>query len=292
MAQDKTPANPGRSPPRMLFVQRCEQLSPGMRRVILGGPQLAGFPVNSAGAHIKLMLPRAGQTRPELPTLGPDGPIWPADDQRPIVRTYSVAAFDPQAGSHGELAVDFVLHGTAGGTDSGPAADWAWRAQPGAAIGVAGPGDTRLFMPGADFYLLFADPSSLPLLQAVLQALPTTARGQALIEVPNQDEIRPLQHPPGIALSWFSRADAPARSSRLLLQAVQKMPWPKGQISVTLAGERAQVMALHAWLRPRVPLAAMYAVPYWKEEQQEEVWHAERHKIMDAFQEDAEPQAA
>src|SRR5437016_8029111 len=97
----KTPAP--RTPPRLLRVRRTRQLTPHMRRITLAGEALAGFPTDSDGGHIKLLLPRPGQVEPVLPTLGPDGPIWPADDIRPIARTYTVGRHDPAAG---ELDID------------------------------------------------------------------------------------------------------------------------------------------------------------------------------------------
>lgn len=267
-----------RTPPRMLHVRRTLQLTPNMRRITLSGAALAGFPPHSDGAHIKLLLPRAGQIEPLLPTLGPDGPIWPPAEIRPIARTYTVARYDALAG---ELDVDIVLHG-----DDGPASGWALRAVPGTAVGVAGPGGAPRFVPDADYFLLIGDPSALAVLAAVLRALPVHACGEALIEVPDRSEIQELQHPPGLRVRWLSREGAPAGSSTLLLEQVRQLRWPAASVSVTLAGESTQVVALREYLlRQRaVPRHAMYAVPYWKDRHTEEAYHAERHRIMDAFE--------
>ncbi|MFC4158683.1 siderophore-interacting protein [Chitinimonas lacunae] len=270
-----TEATPRRTPPRLLRVRRIRQLSPQMRRITLAGEALAGFPVGSDGAHIKLMLPRAHQIEPVLPTLGPDGPIWPPADQRPITRTYTVSRYDEAAG---ELDVDFVLHG-----DDGPASSWALRAQLGDAIGVAGPGGPDRFMAGADWYLVVGDPSSLALVHAVLAALPADAQGQVLIEVPDEAEIQPLTAPPGVAVRWLSREGGHAGESTLLIDALRRLDWPDGKVSVTLAGENAQVVAMRDFLLKErgVPRQAMYAVPYWKDRHTEEAYHEERHRIMD-----------
>lgn len=274
----KTPSP--RTPPRLLRVRRTRQLTPHMRRITLAGDALAGFPVDSDGAHIKLLLPRHGQLEPVLPTLGPEGPIWPPDDIRPISRTYTVGHYDALAG---ELDIDFVLHG-----DNGPASSWALRAKPGSAIGVAGPGGPARFLRDAGYYLLLGDPSALAVLAAVLGALPDDARGHALIEVPNINEIQPLRHPPGIDLRWLSREGGRAGNSTLLLDAVRRLKWSSAAISITLAGESAQVVMLREYLleEREVSRRAMYAVPYWKDEYTEEDYHAERHRIMDAFEMD------
>lgn len=91
-------ALPKYTPPRMPHVRRQLQGAPHMRRITLGGAALAGFPPDSDGAHIKLLLPRPGHIEPVLPTLGADGSIWPSEDIRPIARTYTVSRFDVEAG--------------------------------------------------------------------------------------------------------------------------------------------------------------------------------------------------
>jgi len=278
MSKAPVPAATPRTPPRLLRVRRTLQLTPHMRRVTLAGPALSGFPPDSNGAHIKLLLPRPGQSEPVLPTLGPDGPVWPPDDIRPIARTYTVGRYDAEAG---ELDVDFVLHG-----DDGPASSWALHAVVGAAVGVAGPGGPPRFVPDADYFLLLGDPSAFAALAAVLGALPEHARGTVLIEVPDRGEIQHLRHPPAVTVRWLSRERAAAGSSTLLLDQLRTLDWGSGSVSVTLAGESTQVVALREYLLKEraVPRRAMYAVPYWKDEHTEEAYHAERHRIMDAFE--------
>lgn len=270
---------PTRNPPRLLHVRHAHPLTPQLRRIVLGGDALAGFPEDSDGAHIKLLLPRDGQREPVLPTLSADGLHWPPDDIRPIARTYTVGRYDACAG---ELEVDIVLHG-----DDGPASRWAARAVPGDAVGIGGPGGPCLFRPEADWFLLAGDLSSVPLIAAVLRRLPAHACGHALIEAPARDEIQALPHPRGIELQWLVRGETRAGESRLLLDAVQRLAWPAGVPSVTLAGENAQVVAIRQHLLDarRVPRRMMYAVPYWKDRHTEEAYHEERHRIMDEMDE-------
>jgi NADPH-dependent ferric siderophore reductase len=271
-----------RTPPRMLRVRRIEQLSPQMRRIVLAGPALAGFPLDTEGGHIKLLLPRPGQLEPVLPTLGPDGPVWPPADVRPIARTYTVSIYDPAAG---ELGVDFVMH-----DDAGPASGWAASAREGSAVGVAGPGGPRRLVPGTDCYLLFGDPSAIPVLASVMAKLPASASGHAFIEVPDRGEIQSLRCPPCVQLHWLVRGQVRPGASTLLLEAARALRWPAGSISVTLAGESRQVVAVREHLlRERgLPSESLYAVPYWKDLHTEEAYHAERHQIMDSFEEEAQ----
>jgi NADPH-dependent ferric siderophore reductase len=265
---------------RLLQVLRIVERTPQMRRITLGGADLAGFPAGSEGAHIKLLFPPLAGEAPVLPMLGERGPVWPEGAVRPVVRTYSVARIDAQAQ---ELDVDIVLHG-----DEGPASRWASTARVGDSLGLAGPGGPELFRAEADRHLLIGDPSSYALLCAVIAKLPGHARIDALLEVPDADEVQPLPQHPGLTARWISREGAPAGPSLRLLEAVRGLPWPTSdRVSATLAGESAQVVAIRDFLlRERaVAKSMMYAVPYWKDRWDEERYHEERHRIMDEFDE-------
>lgn len=263
---------------RLLRVLRIAERTPQMRRITLGGADLAGFPAGSEGAHIKLLFPALAGEAPALPTLGERGPVWPDGAARPAVRTYTVARID---GDAGELDVDIVLHG-----DEGPASRWAAAARVGDPLGLAGPGGPALFRADAPRHLLIGDPSSYALICAVIAQLPAQARVEALLEAPDRAEIQPLPEHPRLQARWFSRDGEPAGASRRLLDAVRELPWPDEAVSVTLAGESAQVVAIRDLLaRERgVPRSMMYAVPYWKDRWNEERYHDERHRIMGAFE--------
>ncbi|RDZ27163.1 siderophore-interacting protein [Lysobacter silvisoli] len=260
-----------RPAPRLLQVLRNQARTPRMRRVTLGGAALAGFPPGSEGAHIKLLFPSAPGAAPALPELTAQGPRWPAGAARPQVRTYTVAAHDASAQT---LDVDLVVH-----AHGGCASAWAQAAQPGDAIGLIGPGGPPLYRPQAARYLLIGDPSSYALVHAVMRKLPAQALGDVLMEVPHADEIQPLPPRERMRVQWLS--DAPGR----LLAALRALPWPPGEVSATLAGESGVVVAARNFLvgQRGVPRSAMYAVPYWRRGSDEDAYHDERHRLMDAF---------
>ncbi|KRB04179.1 siderophore-interacting protein [Lysobacter sp. Root690] len=265
---------------RLLRVLRIAERTPQMRRITLGGVDLAGFPGGSEGAHIKLLFPALAGEAPQLPTLGEHGPVWPEGATRPLIRTYTVARIDPQLN---EIDVDIVLHG-----DDGPASRWACAARVGDPLGLAGPGGPELFRTDAQRHVLIGDPSSYALLCAVIAKLPDSVDIDALLEVPDASEIQGLPAHPRLRARWLSRDGQPAGASRLLLDAVRALPWPDGEsISVTLAGESAQVVAIRDFLAGErgVHRSMMYAVPYWKDRWDEDTYHEERHRIMDAFDE-------
>ncbi|XOZ34507.1 siderophore-interacting protein [Halomonadaceae bacterium KBTZ08] len=268
-----------KTPPRMLEVQWVHRLSPNLLRVALGGPDLEGFPANRNGAHIKVFLPQQGQSEPELPELGANGPVWPPRDRRPITRTYSVRRLDTEAGI---LEIDFVVHG-----DEGPASAWARRAAPGQRIGIAGPGGPDPLLGSADWYLLAGDITALPAISALLEECPASAQGQAIIEVPTADDCQELTCQADIAIHWLVR-ERPAGQDRQLIDAVEAIDWPAQRCFAWIAGENATVVHIRNLLRRSHGLQRqqMYAVPYWKASLSEERYHQERHHIMDTFDND------
>jgi NADPH-dependent ferric siderophore reductase len=251
--------------PRKLHVVQSIQLTPHLQRITFGGEELNDFPAGSHGAHLKLLLPQQGQPL-VLPIAGPHGLIWPTTQERPVVRTYTVRRFDTALK---ELAVDFVLHDA-----YGPASDWARHAKAGDEIGLVGPAGPALFNPEADFFLLAGDLSALPLISAVLETLPGRATGHAFIEIPALSDQQPLQHPPGMQITWLSNA---------MHDAVLAMPWPAGSVSATVAGEADAVIRIRKYLRldKKLSPADCYAVPYWKKQHSEEAYHDERHRVLD-----------
>src|SRR5690606_35199058 len=141
------------SSPVLLRVKEVLPISPSLRRITLAGPGMEHFPHHCPAAHIKVFLPRPHQEVPTLPELGPNGPIWPPAEVKPIVRTFSVRAFRP---NQKELDIEFTCHGTIG-----PASRFALSAQVGDAIGISYPGGPDPMIVPADVYHMAADTSAL-----------------------------------------------------------------------------------------------------------------------------------
>jgi NADPH-dependent ferric siderophore reductase len=238
-----------------------------LRRIRFGGPDLHDFPDMGPGAHIKLFVPEPG-AEAVLPVMSAQGPQWP-EGPRPAARTYSVRSLDA---ANGTLDVEFVLHG-----GNGPASRWAAEARVGDSLGLAGPGGPPLLRRDAEFFLLAGDLSALPAIAAVLEQLPPTASGVALIEA---DPPLPLVHPPALQLHWLGSGQTSP-----LPEAVRALQWPTDSrpVSATVAGESDAVMAIRRYLRRdrQLPRDALYAVPYWRRGHSEEQYHEQRHELMD-----------
>lgn len=255
--------------PRRLTVRQTERLSPHLLRVRFFSEELHDFPDAAPGAHLKLFVPPPG-AKAVLPTIGAGGPEWP-EGPRPAARTYSLRRFDR---TRRTLDIEFVLHG-----EDGPGSRWAARARTGDSIGVAGPGGPKLSRSDADFHLLAGDLTALPAIAAVLENLPASARGAALIEVEDAGDELDLRHPPGVKLHWLRGG-----ASSPLPDAVREIDWPSSvRIFATVAGENDAVLAIRRHLRRDrgVPTESLYAVPYWRRGRREEEYHEERHRLME-----------
>lgn len=272
---DTPPAPPVRRA-RALEVLRATQLTPHLKRITFGGEQLAGFPRQSNGAHIKLFLKRREQAELTLPSVGPNGPIWPPKALRPLVRTYTVRRYDEAAG---ELDIDFVTHG-----EHGPASAFAINAKPGDVVGISMPAAQEQRFFSADWCLLNGDLSALPAISAYLELLPSHTRGYAFIEIPDRADELPITTQSQVEVVWLHQNGVRSGQSTLLLDAVRQVEWPSsGAIFPWLAGESSAVVAVRNFVMERYGISReqMYTVPYWKAGQDEETYHEQRHRIMD-----------
>ncbi|WP_051580348.1 siderophore-interacting protein [Pseudonocardia acaciae] len=246
---------------RTLRVLRTERVTPRMARVTLGGEELAGYPPFAPDQRIKLFFPVAGQSRPAMPRASSGGPVWPPGEPRPIIRSYTVRRFDPDAG---ELDVDFVLHG-----EHGPAAEWAARAEPGDWVGVSDPGGRYRPDASAGAHLIIGDESALPAIATVLDALRDfDGPIEAYIEVADPAEEQPLPTTAATRPHWLHRGDAPP--GRPLLDAVRAAELPTGvppsRCQAWLSAEATAVRDIRAHLLDdrALPRRMIYATGYWR----------------------------
>ncbi|APX13490.1 NADPH-dependent ferric siderophore reductase [Tateyamaria omphalii] len=249
MAQ--TIRNVARRPaPRVLTVAQAWCLTPNMIRVVFAGPELDGFPTGREGGNCKLMIPDQDESKTDFAARLRDGPA-------PVRRTYTVRTFD--AGRQ-ELTIDFVAHG-----DEGPASRWASRAKPGDFLGFAGPSTPKVTQFDADWYLVAADPSAIPVAAATLEAMPRDAKGVAIFEVTAPEDKQKIAIPAGFDVHWLIHPD-PHTPSRAQEDLIRSMDWPKGRVKTCIAGESGVIKSLRAFLmnERKLPKEDMYISGYWK----------------------------
>jgi NADPH-dependent ferric siderophore reductase len=252
---------------REVGVVRAVDLTPGMRRITLGGEQLRaftsanGFPqpaFDSPGFDddIRLVFRYPGHAEPVLPVQKEKGVDLPRDP-RPLSKVYTVRRWDPEAG---ELDVDFVKHGIGVGTT------WAYRTQPGDRIHLYGPSASRALPHDADWLLVAGDDTAIPAIARLLEALPADARAQVFVEVAEDSHRLELRALPHVEVTWLVRDGAEAGTTTLLQDAVKRSGWWDGRPFAWLAGEHTAVRDLRRHLVEDrgVPKEDIEFTGYWR----------------------------
>ncbi|MEM6492663.1 MAG: siderophore-interacting protein, partial [Pseudomonadota bacterium] len=179
------------------------------------------------------------------------------DGPPPVRRTYTVRKFDADTGV---LSVDFVAHG-----DTGPGSRWASHAKPGDFVGFAGPSAAKVDHFEADWYLVAADPSAIPVAAAALERMPRDAKGVAVFEVTSEHDRQEIDMPDGVEAHWLIHPD-PHQPSTAQETLIRGLDWPEGRVQTCVAGESGAVRGLRAFLmnEKQLPKADAYISGYWR----------------------------
>ncbi|WP_019633356.1 siderophore-interacting protein [Actinomadura atramentaria] len=251
-------------------VVRTERITPHMIRVVLGGPGLTGFPAGEFTDHyVKLLFPRPGVSYPEPFDMAAVRAEYPRD-QWPVTRTYTVRAWDADAG---ELTLDFVYHG-----DTGLAGPWAEAARPGDEIRFLGPGGAYAPDPDAGWHLLAGDESALPAIAAALERIGDGVPVRAFVEVADAAERQDLKVPGGAEVVWLERGGR--RVGEALTEAVRALEFPPGEIHAFVHGEAGFVRDLRRYLRVEkgIPLERLSISGYWRVGRDEDGWQSAKRE--------------
>ncbi|KPG93477.1 siderophore-interacting protein [Pseudomonas sp. RIT-PI-r] len=238
---------------RKLEVLRVVDLTPRMRRITLGGPELAGFVSLGTDDHVKLLFPQNAEQTAALETMvlgaGKDnGPM-------PEMRDYTPRRYDLDAL---ELDIDFVLHG------DGPASTWAEQAQPGQFLHIGGPRGSMIVPDIFDSYLLIGDETALPAIARRLEGLAANRKALVVIEVENGAEQQVLESPAQVNVIWVLREG----SKDNLLATVKQLQVPKGNLYAWVATETKVSRQIRRVLIDEHGLdeQLIKAVGYWRAE--------------------------
>ena len=221
---------------RTLTVVRTTTLSPGLRRVTLGGADLTGFASLGATDHVKLLFPEGD---PDVKR-----------DYTP--REFRAATDDAPA----ELDIDFFFHG------DGPASQWAAAAVPGSELTIGGPRGSHLPPTGASRFVLGADESSLPALARWIELLPQTHEILAFVELDNQSDAAYLEpdHVHKARVVWLNKSDG------ALERAIRALGPIGDDTFVWVAGGASTLVPIRRYLRRELGLPASQVKidGYWK----------------------------
>lgn len=276
-------------------VVSAEDLSPTLRRVVLGGDGLAGYLSTGIGdEYIRLIFPGEGETEPILPTVTDDALDYGSIDLD-LLRTYTVRGFDA---ARGRITVDFVVHG------HGVATTWARAARPGQPVGLNSP--TGLYTPpeGLQWQILASDLAGLPALARLIEQTPDGVQTRVVVEVPGPDDEIDLPRRARTTVTWVHGGNG--RGASRLDEIVRKLRLPDGVGYIWVAGETAALRGVRRYLRHelRLPSTAFKVVGYWTDAAEawqqrwdalddatrnelEEMWESDRgeEEIMDEYEE-------
>ena len=242
----------------LVTVTNTEVISPAIRRITLKSDDANHFTPDCEGKYFKFLFSKQGDT--DLSTL--------AEDERPVLRTYTIRDFDP---ANTTLTVDFVRH-LADDPSCGFAARWAEKTQVGDTIKIIGPGGSEYPAFDRTWNFFVADMTALPALSVVLKKLPADAQGYAVIEVAEAADIQTLTCPAGVKQIWVDRSQGESLS-----ETVQSQVWRDGEVDVWCACEFDSMRALRRYFRNEraIDKDHIYISSYWKDGVTEE-----GHKVI------------
>ena len=217
-----------------LEVVGSRPLGPGMQRLVLTAPELAGLQYRP-GQDMMLMVA--------------------VDGDRPVRRRYTIAALDPGLRL---LTLDVVRHA------GGPGERWVATARPGDRIEGIGPRGKIFLAPAADWHLFIGDDSALPAFFAMAAALPARSRAALIVEVPGPRDEQELTCAADVEVTWLHRLERSPGDPSALVAAATTAVLPEGRGHAYLAGEATAVLRLRETLAGRgLATEQISAKAYW-----------------------------
>lgn len=252
---------------REFDVLRVEDLTPGMRRVVLGGPAIGphirdGVEVPAVAStgfddDVKILVPdaRTGEFPFPVPrNTDQDRVAWtPGSFEH--ARTYTVRDFDAATG---ELTIDFVIHGT------GLAASWARRAVPGGTVLIAGPKHSAALPRDVDWMLVAGDETALPAIGRCVEQMPSGLKATVIIEVAEPAHGQRLESAADVEYVWLYRSESGGQSR--MVDAVRAAR-PRGDRPfLWVAGEALTIKPLRRWAtaQPGLGKDRIEITGYWR----------------------------
>ncbi|KOU07849.1 siderophore-interacting protein [Streptomyces sp. NRRL F-2295] len=251
---------------RRVTVRRVHEVTPRMRRVVLGGADLAAFtrdgidrPAFAAPGfddHVKLILASDGDVRAALPAQLPHGIEWTPAEHR-VTRDYTPRRVDPEAG---ELHLDFVVHG------DGPAEAWSASAREGDELWFVGPKSSLRLPERLDWIHLVGDETALPAIGRFLDERPLDAPAHVLVTVSHDEARQELALRDGDTVTWVVAEPGDAAA---LEAAVRALPVPPGEGYVWAAAESRALLPVRRYLQRerKLPKDRVNITGYWHREE-------------------------
>lgn len=220
---------------RSLTVESVDDITPGMRRIVLNGEDLADFTSLAPDDHIKIIV------------SGTDG----AEERR----DYTPRRYDNAARS---LTIDFALH------EAGPVTRWAIEAQPGRRLEIGGPRGSAVVASNVKRWLLIGDETALPAIGRRIEESGADATITMIAAVSDQSEEQSFETASVLRTRWVHRPLSGATNAEPLIAALAGIDIV-AQTFVWIAAEASVVRAIRAYLVEErgYPLSWIKASGYW-----------------------------
>lgn len=258
-----------------LSVTRKEYITPYYIRVFLTGNGVEQIALTTVGTHNKIFIPPKGINKVYFPEFNATTRQWIVlpEEIRPSMRTYTHRGIDLDKK---EVWIDFVAHG-----DEGPASEWAINAQSGSVLGVMMKVKKKKLYPQAENYVLIGDATAIPVLGAILEDLPKTAKVICIIEVHSKDDEQHLRTKADTQFQWLHNSNPKKESN--LPKAVKSLTLPKKNRYAYIAAEFSAVKKIRYYLRDEKDWQRQdfSAISYWKAGESEDISASERHPAND-----------
>ncbi|SDH20425.1 siderophore-interacting protein [Agrococcus jejuensis] len=209
-----------------------EQISPHLRRVTLGGEDVANMTPQGYDQWFRFFMRRPDQDALQVPTSPKQWfpqYLLMSEAKRPHIRNYTIRAFrrDVQ-----ELDIDFVVH-----EDPGPGAQWSIDAKVGERAALLDEGLLYNDDGVEGDVLMVGDESVIPAIAGVCGSIDRATRGIAVIEVGHMDDVQDLGQPDGIDVHWIHRGSE--REGQAGLRALSELDLPGDIAYAYAAGEQS-----------------------------------------------------
>ncbi|WP_353145262.1 siderophore-interacting protein [Chryseobacterium sp.] len=257
-------------------VTRKEYITDHFIRVYLYSPEVQLFKGTTVGDNNKIAVPPAGLNEIHFPTLDENHQwVYPPKELAPAIRTYTHRGIDLEKN---ELIIDFVDHG-----DGGPASKWVREAEADSKLGVMMRLDGKELYPEANWYLLVGDATAIPVISAILETLPATAKGVCIIEVHGKEDEQQLKTQADIEFKWLYNSQPQISSG--IADIVRNIEIPETAKFGYIACEFSSVKEIRTYLRKEKNWTSqeLYAYSYWKAGSAENESQADRHKEKDSL---------
>lgn len=261
-----------------LTVTRKEYITPHYIRVYLTGKDIEIFDNTTIGVNNKILIPPKGLNEIHFPEFDYENMRWKPqpDEIRPQIRTYTHRGIDLKTQ---EIWIDFVAHG-----DEGPASAWAIAADKGSVLGVMmHDGKSELYAQ-AKSYVLVGDATAIPVISAILEDLPESAKGVCVLEVHEREDVQKINTKADIHFLWLFNEN-PQNGSELF-DAVKSLSLPEEYKFGYVAAEFSTVKNIRNYLRKELHWGQeeLYAFSYWKSGIAEDASAADRRKEKESIQ--------